>query len=140
MALPPMKHRARVKRIKFSPDGQLLASASYDHTARVWDAATGQPVTPPLRHDAPVDDMAFSPDGKRLATASQDFTARIWNLHLDEHPLEDLLLWSQLLTGEELEPNGTIRELDSARLAEIWQTLRRKYPAEFAMPVETERP
>ena len=29
-------------------------TASYDNTARVWDAQTGQPLTEPLKHTGPV--------------------------------------------------------------------------------------
>ncbi|WP_131792621.1 hypothetical protein, partial [Candidatus Protofrankia datiscae] len=38
-------HTSRVWTVVFSPDGTLLASASSDNTVRIWETATGQPVT-----------------------------------------------------------------------------------------------
>src|SRR5262249_23946886 len=61
------------------PDGSGLVRASADRTARVWDAATGQPVTPPLEHRGGVMSAAFSPDGRFVVTASADHTARVWD-------------------------------------------------------------
>src|SRR5207247_169006 len=58
-------------------DGRRVATASDDHTARVWEATTGQPVTPPLKHGRVVSAVAFSPDGRRVVTASD--TARVWD-------------------------------------------------------------
>ncbi|MBU6401458.1 MAG: WD40 repeat domain-containing protein, partial [Verrucomicrobia bacterium] len=72
-------HRGLINDAEFSPDGRFLATASYDHTARVWDLATGQPRTPPLRHADDVRSAAFSADGRWLVTASNDHTARIWD-------------------------------------------------------------
>jgi hypothetical protein len=34
----PMEHKGAVRSAQFSPDGQRVVTASYDNTARVWDA------------------------------------------------------------------------------------------------------
>ena len=57
---------SRVNPVTFSPDGKLLATASDDGAARVWDATTGvNLLTLPVGSSA--GDVSFSPDGKRLA-------------------------------------------------------------------------
>lgn len=60
------KHDGPVEYGEFSPDGRLVLTVSRDHTARVWNAADGAPITPPLRHSGPVLMGLFSPDGSPL--------------------------------------------------------------------------
>jgi len=69
-------HSGDVDSVAFSPDGKRLATASWDHTAKVWEAESGkEPLT--LRgHSDFVLGVVFSPDGKHLATASEDGTVR----------------------------------------------------------------
>lgn len=62
-------------------DGARFVTATQDGIARIWDAATGQPLTPEMRHEKAIRHAAFSPDGSKAATASEDGTARIWDSH-----------------------------------------------------------
>ena len=56
-----------------------LVTASFDETARIWDAESGKEVGVLKGHTGPVRAAAFSTDGKRVVTASQDSTARVWD-------------------------------------------------------------
>ena len=72
-------HTNMVWGVAFSPDGRLLATASCDKTARLWDVATGDCLRTLTGHTGTVIGVAFSPDGRLLATASER-TARLWDV------------------------------------------------------------
>jgi WD40 repeat protein len=56
---------------ELSPDGTRVLTAHGHGTARLWDAATGAPLTVPLRQPSGAWMRArFSPDGRRVLTAS----------------------------------------------------------------------
>lgn len=73
------QHDSGIIHVSFSRDNKHLVTASWDHTARVWDATTGEPAGPPLRHQRSVRWAEFSFDGRLVATASEDQTARVWD-------------------------------------------------------------
>jgi CHAT domain/TIR domain/WD domain, G-beta repeat len=78
-------HDSWVTGVAFSPDGRLLATASYDGTAWLWDPATGEQLRALAGHAGWVRGVAFSPDGRLLATAGDDGMARLWDPASGEH-------------------------------------------------------
>jgi WD40 repeat protein len=65
--------------VRFSPDGQLIASAS-DKKVKIW-SVDGTLLTTFERLGS--EDVAFSPDGKAIAAAGNSNVA-VWNFDLDE--------------------------------------------------------
>jgi WD40 repeat protein/serine/threonine protein kinase len=118
-----MRHGGKVWAVAFSADGTRIVTGSVDGTARLWDAASGKAIGTPMQHRGRVRAVAFSPDGRKVATACGDNTARLWQL---PDPLmgglEQLLLWTQVVTGMELTPEGVFQVLDSA----TWQQRRQR--------------
>ena len=72
-------HSDQVRTAVFSPDGRRIVTASFDHTARIWDAASGLLLAALDGHSAGLRGVAFSPDGSRIVTASYDHTSRVWD-------------------------------------------------------------
>ncbi|KAG1775637.1 hypothetical protein EV702DRAFT_1279780 [Suillus placidus] len=80
--------------IAISPNDRILASASYDKTARLWNLENGQPVSSPLQHAESVDSVSFSENGQLLVTGCRDKNVYSWDVAaiLREAGLNDLLL------------------------------------------------
>lgn len=73
-------HRGNVTSIAYSPNGQLIATASLDRDVKLWDATTYKEVKTMVGHTDYVSSIVFSPDGKRLLSGSYDGTARLWDV------------------------------------------------------------
>jgi WD40 repeat protein len=75
-------HTQRVTSLAFSPDGQLLASASFDHSVKLWDVASGDELFS-FRGEFPGHwgpAVSFSPDGRHLASGGVKNTVKLWDL------------------------------------------------------------
>ena len=73
-------HLDTVYNIAFSPDGTLLASASADGTARLWNVAIGSLITTLQPNTGRLFDVAFSSDGTTLASASDSGVVFLWQV------------------------------------------------------------
>jgi WD40 repeat protein len=67
--------------VTFSPDGQTLASGSWDDSVRLWDVGTRKQRSSTIAHIHRVTCVAFSPDGKLLATGGHDATIKLWRVN-----------------------------------------------------------
>jgi WD40 repeat protein len=90
-------HQHRVYSVAFGP-GDLVASASWDRTARLWRPRGGE-TTVLRRHTGRLWAVAFDPVGQLLATAGDDLVIRLWDPATGDH--------LQTLTGH----RNTVRSL-----------------------------
>ncbi|KAG8726152.1 hypothetical protein FRC11_000726 [Ceratobasidium sp. 423] len=77
---PFQGHSDCITSIAVSPEGERIASGSFDRTVRVWHRASGELIAGPFEgHTDSVRSVEFSADGARIISASDDETVRVWN-------------------------------------------------------------
>jgi WD40 repeat protein len=83
LAVPLRGHTGAVYLTSFTRDGTVLATASYDRTARLWDVrdrSNPKPLAVITGHTDWLSSAVFSPDDKVLATTGSDKTIRLWDI------------------------------------------------------------
>ena len=140
----PLQHEKAVRSAQFSPDGQRVVTASFDKTARLWDALSGKAIGEPMQHQDEVYSARFSPDGKRVVTASGDGTARLWDA-LSGKAIGEPMKHEKLVWSAQFSPDGrrvvtasfdhTARLWDAATGKPIGQPMKHEdvvYSAQFS--------
>jgi hypothetical protein len=133
-------HTGAVYSAVFGPDGQRVLTASFDNTARLWEAESG--TAPKIRssqlqetfqgHTGAVYSAVLSPDGRWVLTASRDKTARLWEAESGK-PLETFQGRTDGFSSAVFSPDGRrvltasfdntaqLWEAESGRLQETFQ-------------------
>ncbi|MEA3209628.1 MAG: hypothetical protein QOE70_2685 [Chthoniobacter sp.] len=73
-------HADALYALALSPDGQQLATGSYDQKIKLWSVADGAELKLLKGHTGAVFGLSFRPDGKVLASASADRTVKLWEV------------------------------------------------------------
>ncbi|MEU6098725.1 AAA family ATPase [Streptomyces sp. NPDC047079] len=140
LATPLLGHHGAVYLTSFSPDGKLLATASYDRTVRLWNVADRshpKPLGKPLTgHTSWVSSAVFSPDGQTLASAGDDGTIRLWDVSDPARPTS----LGTPLTGHEgtiyliaFSPDGhTLASAGEDRTVRLWNVADPRRPKPLA--------
>jgi WD40 repeat protein len=76
-----VEHTGAISALAFSPDGNTLATASADHSIRLWDFAKRERVSILQGHLNEVKALAFSRDGRQLISGAKDGAIHIWPVH-----------------------------------------------------------
>jgi WD40 repeat protein len=83
LALQPLAlrgHEKAINQLSFSSDGAVLASASDDHTLRLWNPHTGGLLKTLHGHLEDVTGCDFDGEGTRLASVSSEGGVKVWDV------------------------------------------------------------
>jgi WD40 repeat protein len=78
LLLEPARHRNAITSVRYSPDGKYLATASEDHSVRLWDFKSTKSLKLLDGAQGSVNDLRFSSDSKDLYSAGVDAVLRKW--------------------------------------------------------------
>jgi WD40 repeat protein/serine/threonine protein kinase len=126
---PPLQHPSRIWSLAFSPDSTTLITGCADGKARLWDTATSQPLGAPVVGKSGVRAVAFAfaDEEKKAVAAEEGKVLRTWKVRpLESDQRERIVLWTKVLTGMELDPQGAAKVLDAKRWSEYRKQLVEK--------------
>lgn len=116
-------HNDAVQSVSFSPDGTMLASASFDKTVKLWNIEENQKKSIVLQekfqHGDTVSSVTFSPDSKIIASASFDKTVKLWN---QDGTLKDTLPHDSLVYSVTFISNDMIATGDNSGKVTFWNS------------------
>src|SRR5207247_3957326 len=72
------EHSGTIASIALAPQAQLLTSASWDHSIRLWELGSGNSPQALYGNGSEVWALTFSPDGRTIVSGAKDGSVRLW--------------------------------------------------------------
>jgi Tol biopolymer transport system component len=128
-------HTEDVLAVAFSPDGKTLASASDDHTVRLWDVAGERPVAVLDDYPDKVGAVAFSPDGRILAAGGLGGTVQLWDTST-RRPITSFKSGGISVQDLAFSPDGKALAVagNVGVTVQLWSVSGRRFVAEYGNP------
>ncbi|XP_076245673.1 notchless protein homolog 1 isoform X1 [Calliopsis andreniformis] len=73
-------HQQLINDVKFSPNGRIIASASFDKSIKLWESNTGKYIASLRGHVQAIYSIAWSADSRLLVSGSADSTLKVWSM------------------------------------------------------------
>ena len=131
-----IEHTGSISSLAFSADRRTLATASFDHSIRLWDFVTGQRLRTLQGHANEVWSIAFSPDGRTVLSGAKDGGVKLWPIHAQ--PKEDVIpqTWQPVAFSKD---SRTLAVLTRDRTILFFNLLTREAEQQFQLDEQPAR-
>jgi hypothetical protein len=122
----PFRAGDRVRTVAFRRDGREVVLGGWNGTARLWDLPSRNALAAPFGGTDVVLATAWIEGGASIRLAAEDARVYRWTAPAPVAGSgERAVLWTQVITGMELEPGGATRVLDAPVWRERWEQLQK---------------
>ena len=119
-------HAARLCSVAFHPQGDYVATTSFDHTWRLWDVEVGSEILLQDGHWKEVYGVGFHPDGSLCSTTDFGGVVQVWDIRTSKSICHFLGHAKRVLSAE-FSPNGfQLATAGDDGTIKIWDLRKRK--------------
>lgn len=123
------EHTGPVMSCDWVCDGEHLVTASWDHSALLWDAQTGTVVHSLDGHDEELTHVCTHPTQKLLVTSSQDTTFRLWDFRAPLiHSVNVFQGHSKAVSSAAFSLKDNVISASDDHTVKIWDLHNMRYP------------
>lgn len=136
---------SRINAVVFGMNDRWIGIGTEDGQARVYEAASGEPITESMPHSAAVRHLLFSQDSRHLITATNDGRVVVWPLG-GRDDMERAVAFAQRVMHTQAEARlfipgaETIPQLDPTRIRRLIQSMEREGTKAFREEIDSLTP